>query len=94
MLNLSAGSNPATSPPYQGRLGGLFLLPKYTNEAHMSGVYFESKRLGDISCSHVKIGGIEAMMKQVGDRKVIKSHGRGNVRQVKAIVRALHKTIQ
>jgi hypothetical protein len=33
------------------------------------------------------------MMKQVGDRKVIKSQGRGNVRQVKAIVRALHKTI-
>lgn len=60
----------------------------------MSGVYFESKRLGDISCTHVKIGGVEAMMKQVGDRKVIKSQGRGNVRQVKSIVRALNKTIQ
>lgn len=60
----------------------------------MSGVYFESKRHGDITCTHVKIGGVEAMMKQVGDRKVIKSQGRGNVRQVKAIVRALHKTIQ
>lgn len=60
----------------------------------MSGVYFESKRLGDISCTHVKIVGVEAMMKQVGDRKVIKSQGRGSVRQVKAIVRALHKTIQ
>jgi hypothetical protein len=54
----------------------------------MSGVYFESKRIGDISCTHVKIGGVEAMMKQVGDRKVITSQGRGNVRQVKAIVRA------
>ncbi|HBR1855616.1 TPA: hypothetical protein L9M38_001844 [Klebsiella quasipneumoniae subsp. quasipneumoniae] len=60
----------------------------------MSGVYFESKRLGDISCTHVKIDGIEAMMKQVGDRQVIKSQGRGNVRQVKAIVRELHKAIQ
>lgn len=68
--------------------------PKITKEAHMSSIYFESKRLGDISCTHVKIGGVEAMMKQVGDRKVIKSQGRGNVRQVKAIVRALHKTIQ
>ncbi|MFB8473734.1 hypothetical protein [Klebsiella michiganensis] len=60
----------------------------------MSSIHFESKRIGDISCTHVKIGGVEAMMKQVGDRKVIKSQGRGNVRQVKAIVRALHKTIQ
>jgi hypothetical protein len=47
----------------------------------MSGVYFESKRIGDISCTHVKIGGVEAMMKQIGDRKVITSQGRGNVRQ-------------
>lgn len=60
----------------------------------MSGVYFESKRVGDISCTHVKVGGIEAIMKQAGDRKVIKCRGRGNVRQVKAITRSLHKTIQ
>ncbi|HHJ4378077.1 TPA: hypothetical protein ACQJWS_002789 [Citrobacter freundii] len=60
----------------------------------MSGVYFESKRIGDISCTHVKIGSVEAIMKQVGDRKVIKSQGRGNVRQVKAIARELHKSIQ
>lgn len=52
----------------------------------MTGFYFESKRLGCISCTHVKIGGVEAMMKQVGDRKVIKSKWRGNVHQVKAIV--------
>lgn len=60
----------------------------------MSGVYFESKRLGDISCTNVKIGGVEAVMKQVGDRKVIESRGRGNVRQAKAIARALHKAVQ
>ncbi len=60
----------------------------------MSGVYFESKRIGDISCTHVKTDGVEAIMKQIGDRKVIKSCGRGNVRQVKSIVRALHKAIQ
>ncbi len=60
----------------------------------MSGVYFESKRVGDISCTHVKVGGVEAIMKQIGERKVIESKGRGNVRQVKTIARALHKTIQ
>lgn len=60
----------------------------------MSGVYFESKRIGDISCTHVKSGDVEATMKQVGDRKVIESRGRGNIRQVKAIARALHKAIQ
>lgn len=60
----------------------------------MSKVYFESKRVGDISCTHVKVGGVQAIMKQVGDRKVIKSQGRGNIRQVKVITRALHKTIQ
>lgn len=60
----------------------------------MSGVCFESKRVGDISCTQVKANGVEVIMKQVGDRKVIKSQGRGNVRQVKAIVRALHKAIQ
>jgi len=60
----------------------------------MSGVYFESKRVGDISCTHVKVGGVEAIMKKIGERKVIESKGRGNVRQVKAIARALHKTIQ
>ncbi|KAB0849151.1 hypothetical protein FZI10_12095 [Cronobacter sakazakii] len=60
----------------------------------MSGVYFESRRVGDISCTHVKIDGVEAIMKQVGERKVIESKGRGNVRQVKSIARALHKIIQ
>jgi hypothetical protein len=60
----------------------------------MKGVYFESKRVRDISCTHVKIGGVEAIMKQIGDRKVIKSQGRGNVRQVKTITRELHKAIQ
>lgn len=60
----------------------------------MSGVYFESKRVGDISCTHVKSGGIEAIMKQIGDRKAIKCQGRGNVRQVKSIARELHKAIQ
>lgn len=44
----------------------------------MSGVYFESKRVGDISCTHVKVGGVEAIMKQIGERKVIESKGRGN----------------
>lgn len=60
----------------------------------MSGVYIESNRLGDISVTHVKCGDVEAIMKQVGERKVIKSQGRGNVRQVKTIARALHKVIQ
>lgn len=60
----------------------------------MSSVYFESKRVGHISCTHVKVGGVEAIMKQIGDKKVIKSQGRGNVRQVKEITRALHKAIQ
>ncbi|HHG1327120.1 TPA: hypothetical protein ACPUMQ_003161 [Klebsiella pneumoniae] len=79
---------------YKVASAAFFYCLKSNKDAHMSGVYFESKRHGDISCTHVKIGGVEAMMKQVGDRKVIKSQGRGNVRQVKAIVRALHKTIQ
>jgi len=60
----------------------------------MKGVYFESKKKGDISCTHVKIGPVEAIMKQIGDLKSIKSQGRGNVRQVKTIARALHKAIQ
>ncbi|PUV97473.1 hypothetical protein B7T06_06360 [Cronobacter sakazakii] len=60
----------------------------------MSGVYFESKRVGDISCTHVKVDGVEATMKQVGECKSIESKGRGNVRQVKTIARALHKIIQ
>ncbi|EHI4710294.1 hypothetical protein EIB26_12055 [Salmonella enterica subsp. enterica serovar Singapore] len=60
----------------------------------MSSVYFESKKIGNISYTQVKAGGVEAIMKQVGDRKVIKSRGRGNVRQVKTIARTLHKTIQ
>ncbi|MDK1059094.1 hypothetical protein QMT18_18255 [Cronobacter sakazakii] len=60
----------------------------------MSGVYFESKKIGDISCTQVKSGGVEVIVKQVGDRKVIKSQGRGNVRQVKDIARSFHKAIQ
>ncbi|MCM7780417.1 hypothetical protein M8T12_04915 [Enterobacter ludwigii] len=60
----------------------------------MSSVYFESKKIGNISYTQVKVGGVEAIMRQVGDRKVIKSRGRGNVRQVKTIARTLHKTIQ
>ena len=60
----------------------------------MSVVDFESKRIGEISFTRVRVGGIEATMKQVRDRKVIKSQGRGNVRQVKSIARTLHKTIQ
>lgn len=60
----------------------------------MSGIHFESNRLGDIAVTIVNCGNIEAAMKQVGKCKVIKSQGRGNVRQAKALVRALHKGTQ
>lgn len=59
----------------------------------MKSVAIESKRVRDVSITHVKYGSIEVTMKQVGECKVIATEGRGNVRQVKSIARLLHKSI-
>lgn len=59
----------------------------------MGNIQFESKRVGGVSLSKVKIDGVEVVMKQVGGRSKISTTGRGNVRQAKSICRELHQII-
>ncbi|EOF8220630.1 hypothetical protein ACK2RV_000309 [Yersinia enterocolitica] len=59
----------------------------------MGNIQFESKRVGGVSLSKVKIDGVEAVMKQVGGISKISTIGRGNVRQAKSICRELHQII-
>ncbi|EOA2942006.1 hypothetical protein ACHY88_001598 [Escherichia coli] len=55
-------------------------------------VVFE--RQGDSSYTRVNAGHLIATVEQVGANKTISIYGRGNVRQMKAIAREIHKANQ
>lgn len=55
-------------------------------------VVFERK--GDCSYTRVNVGNLIATVEQVGANKTISIYGRGNVRQLKAISREIHKANQ
>ncbi|HBR2097276.1 MULTISPECIES: hypothetical protein [Klebsiella/Raoultella group] len=53
----------------------------------MKKVHIESKRAGDRRIIEISIGGITARYRAAGEIKELKATGRGNVRQVKALLR-------
>ncbi|QCT20830.1 hypothetical protein FEM41_14835 [Jejubacter calystegiae] len=53
----------------------------------MKKVYINVQRAGNRCVIEMSIGNITAIYKRIGDLSKLTSHGRGNVRQVKALVR-------
>ena len=56
-------------------------------EVRMKKVHIESKRAGDRRVIEISIGGITARYRAIGELSELKATGRGNVRQVKALLR-------
>ncbi|AIR07160.1 hypothetical protein JT31_21870 [Cedecea neteri] len=53
----------------------------------MKKVFIDAKRAGDRKVIEMSVGSITAVYRCVGDLSQLKATGRGNVRQVKALLR-------
>jgi hypothetical protein len=68
----------------QGRNQRPFLYPE---EVNMQKVYIDIKQVDDRRVIEMSIGGITAVCHGVGRQSQFRATGRGNVRQVKALLR-------
>ncbi|KFC07537.1 hypothetical protein GTGU_01780 [Trabulsiella guamensis ATCC 49490] len=53
----------------------------------MPKVFINAKRAGDLSVIEMSVGCVTATYRRVGELSELKASGRGNVRQVKALLR-------
>jgi len=53
-----------------------------------------SERVGDCSYTRVSNSNLVVTLEQIGSTKSLTTYGRGNVRQMKAIARWFHKSLQ
>lgn len=60
----------------------------------MKNVDVISERVGDCSYTRASNSNLVVALEQIGSKKSFTTHGRGNVRQMKAIARWFHKSLQ
>ncbi|ORM55972.1 hypothetical protein HA41_00635 [Pantoea conspicua] len=60
----------------------------------MSNANIQSAKIGNRSRTVVEVDRLKVTLSQINDMKHMSVVGRGNVRQVKTIARAIHKAIQ
>lgn len=53
----------------------------------MQKVSIEAKKAGDCAVIEMSVGNVTAIYRRFGDRSKVEASGRGNVRQVKALLR-------